>query len=193
MALSQPWLAPPRLAKGLTFDHGTFSGMLVPARVGLHREKYRDSFGDINRNNGNSLFPRLIAWRSCPDLEGLAIFAKVVETALLRRGGRRDSASPRRTVSKAVSRLEARLGARLFNRTSRRLSLTDTGRLLRNARRAHPGRRRSGRGPTPWRNRRRRADLCGWRCRCRSACSQIAPLLPEFLAALSRRCRSTCI
>src|SRR6202521_6374389 len=64
-----------------------------------------------------------------PDFEGLAIFAKVVELRAFGAAGR-ELVLSKATVWKAVSRLEARLCARLFNRTSRRLALTDAGQKL---------------------------------------------------------------
>jgi DNA-binding transcriptional LysR family regulator len=64
-----------------------------------------------------------------PDFEGLAMFAKVAEERSYA-GAARSMGVSVATVSRAVARLEDRLGGRLFNRTSRRLALTDFGRGL---------------------------------------------------------------
>jgi DNA-binding transcriptional LysR family regulator len=64
-----------------------------------------------------------------PDFEGLAMVAKVAEERSYAGAARALGVSVA-TVSRAVTRLEQRLGGRVFNRSSRRLALTDFGRTL---------------------------------------------------------------
>lgn len=63
-----------------------------------------------------------------PDLNDVLVFAKVVETRSFTAAGKA-LGLPNSSVSRKVARLEEGLGARLLSRSTRRLSLTEAGRL----------------------------------------------------------------
>lgn len=62
------------------------------------------------------------------DLNALAVFVSVVEAGSFT-GGAAALGLPKGSVSRKISGLEAELGVRLINRTTRKLSLTDMGRV----------------------------------------------------------------
>jgi DNA-binding transcriptional LysR family regulator len=64
-----------------------------------------------------------------PDLNEIAVFARVVETGSFTRAAAA-LGMPKSTVSRKVADLEARLRARLLQRTTRKLHLTDAGRTF---------------------------------------------------------------
>jgi DNA-binding transcriptional LysR family regulator len=96
-------------------------------------ERYGHEHGlkiEIVETNRSGIYMSIL-----PDFEGLAIFAKVAETRSFAAAATGLKLS-KATVSKAISRLETKLRTRLFNRTSRRIALTEAGRQL-SSRAAH--------------------------------------------------------
>jgi DNA-binding transcriptional LysR family regulator len=71
-------------------------------------------------------FPTPSKETSVTAISDLEIFARVARTGNMSAAGREMALSPA-VVSKRVSLLEERLGARLFQRTTRQLTLTETG------------------------------------------------------------------
>jgi len=116
-----------------------------------------------------------------PDLEALAVFAKVVERRSFSDAAQ-DLGLSKATVSKAVTRLETRLGTRLFNRTSRRLALTEAGRRL-----AEPAARVLAEAEAAEDEAMSHAQAPRGRVRLAAPMSfglaELAPILPDFMRA----------
>jgi DNA-binding transcriptional LysR family regulator len=114
-----------------------------------------------------------------PDMEAMAIFAKVVETRSITAAAI-DLGLSAPTVSKALARLEQRLGSRLLNRTSRRFAVTEAGlalaeraaRLLADAEAAQDALLAQSAAPS---------GLIRLAAPMSFGISEVAPILPDFL------------
>jgi len=116
-----------------------------------------------------------------PDLEGLAIFAKVAECRSFTEAAAELRLS-KATVSKAIGRVESRLGARLIVRTARRFELTDAGRQL-VGRAAHILAEGEAAENVTQADARSPRGLVRLAAPTSFGALQVAPLLTEFLAA----------
>lgn len=63
------------------------------------------------------------------DLSGITVFLRVIQSGSFSAAARQ-LAMPKSTVSRKVAELEAHVGARLLQRTTRKLGLTDVGRIF---------------------------------------------------------------
>src|SRR5262249_48657521 len=67
-------------------------------------------------------------WNNQMDLNEILVFARVVQAGSFS-GAARQLAMPKSTISRKIAELEERVGARLLQRTTRKLRLTDAGRI----------------------------------------------------------------